>query len=472
MILVYFLCACIIIGLIYKATRQEKIFDLTFIFLVAQAMFLLYTILRKNSTETGIFTYDSLGILFFGVLVLVAFAVFYHSKKYLDREDVKQTGLYNIAFVSLCASITGAYFSNNVTATWVLIEATTLGSAVLIYHRRTERALEAAWKYVFVCSIGILIAYLGILFLSTVLKNHHGNMSFGSLSEAIPTANPLYLKLAFVLVLTGYSCKMEYFPLYPIGIDANHVTPTPMSAFFSTAMVNLGFVSIFRIYSLLFDSPIFSWAQNVMFVAGFTSLLVAAVYIAQVEHCKRLLAYSTVENMGIALLILSTGEIGAFYAIFHVLMHSFVKSTAFMRLSVIGKTYGSYKLENLGGYRQISPKGSLILILCLLGLTAIPPSALFISEIYVFSALSKNIIALILLIPIICIILYFLCTKLLKIVYGDKPENIVFEKEDKLTLWIQFVLLAIFFFFGMYQPQWLTDMILECKQDIFVTLWR
>jgi hydrogenase-4 component F len=438
-------------------------FDLTFMFLVIQVLFLLYTILNKDSTETNIFTYDSLGILFFGTLVIISFAVFYHSKKYLDKEDVKQSGQYNMAFVSLCASITGAYFSNNVTATWVLIEATTLGSALLIYHRRTKRALEAAWKYVFVCSIGILIAYLGILFLSIVLKNQHGNMSFGSLAEAIPTSNPLYLKLAFVLVLTGYSCKMEYFPLYPIGIDANHVTPTPMSAFFSTAMVNLGFVSIFRIYKLLFNTPVFPWAQNVMFVAGFISLLLAAVYIAQVEHCKRLFAYSTVENMGIALLILSTGEVGAFYAVFHVLMHSFVKSTAFMRLSVIGKTYGSYKLENLGGYRHISPKGSLVLILSLLGLTAIPPSALFISEIYVFSTLSKNIITLILLIPIICIILYFLCHKLLRIVYSEKPKIILSnEKEDNLILWFQFALLAIFFFFGMYQPQWFIDMILEC----------
>jgi hydrogenase-4 component F len=362
----------------------------------------------------------------------------------------------------LCASISGAYFSDNVTATWVLIEATTLGSALLIYHRRTEKALEAAWKYVFVCSIGILIAYLGILFLSIVLKNQHGNMSFGSLAEAIPAANPLYLKLAFVLVLTGYSCKMEYFPLYPIGIDANHATPTPMSAFFSTAMVNLGFVSIFRIYRLLFDSPVFPWAQNVLFVAGFASLLVAAVYIAQIEHCKRLFAYSTVENMGIALLILSTGAAGTVYAVFHVLMHSLVKSTAFMRLSVIGKTYGSYKLNRLGGYWQVSREGSLVLILCLFGLTAIPPSALFISEMYVFSALSKNMMALIPAVSLICIILYFFCSKLLKTVYGEKPEHLSQEKEDRLTLWIQFAFLGVFFFLGIYQPQWFMDMIREC----------
>jgi hydrogenase-4 component F len=168
--------------------------------------------------------------------------------------------------------------------------------------------------------------------------------------------------------------------------------------------------------------------------------------------------------MGIALLILSTGEAGMAYAVFHVLMHSLVKSTAFMRLSVIGKIFGSYRLENLGGYWKISPQGSLVLILCLLGLTAIPPSALFISEMYVFSALTKNPVALILLIAIICIILYFLCHKLFKIIYGDKPDNcpVSCEQDDKLTLWIQFALLAAFFFFGIYQPQWLMNMIFEC----------
>jgi hydrogenase-4 component F len=463
MILVYFFSALVVIGSIFRETVQKKMFRRTFVFCIIQSLFLLYTVVNKDSTEAMIFEYDSLGILFFAVLVLISFAVLYHSKRYLDEENPKQTRFYCMAFVSLCASISGAYFSNNITATWVLIEATTLGSALLIYHRRTERALEAAWKYVFVCSIGILIAYLGILFLSIVLNERHGDMSFDSLADAVSTASPLYLKLAFVLVLTGYSCKMEYFPLYPAGIDANHVTPTPASAFFSTVMVNLGFVSIFRIYRLLADSPIFAWAQNVIFVAGFVSVFVAAIYIAQVKHFKRLLAYSTVENMGIALLILSTGKAGLVYAVFHVLAHSLVKSAAFMRLAVIGKTYGSYRLENLGGYRLISSKGSLILILCLFGLMAIPPSALFISEMYVFSALSNRIIALILLIPVICLILYFFSGKMLKIVYGEKPDNIIpADGDDFFTLGFQFAFLALFFFFGIFQPQWFMDMIREC----------
>ena len=232
------------------ASNKERIFMLTAIFLGAQALFLVHAVLNRNAVELGCFRYDSMGILFFAVMAIVSVAVFLHSRQYLHKENLRKLRFYNLAFVALCVVVGSAYFSDNVTVTWVLIEATTITAATLIYHRRTPRALEAAWKYVFICSLGILIAYLGILFLSIMLKNHHGNMSFGSLAEAIRTADPLYLKLAFVLVLTGYSCKMEFFPLYPIGIDANHVTPTPMSAMFSTAVVNMGFIAIFRIYSL------------------------------------------------------------------------------------------------------------------------------------------------------------------------------------------------------------------------------
>jgi len=463
MILAYFILSIALIGFMFRTTKTKTIFSLTGLYLILQTLFFVYTIFHKNETEFGIFKYDSLGILFSATLLLVSIACFLHSIRYLDEENTNQIRLYNIAFISLCLSLTGVYFSNNITATWVLIEATTLGSSLLIYHRRTEKAIEAAWKYVFVCSLGILIAYLGILFLSTMLKNqHNANMSFEHLKETIQMANPLYLKLAFVFIITGYSCKMEFFPLYPIGIDANHATPSPMSAFFSTVMVNMGFISIFRIYKIFVDTDIFIWIQNVMLIAGIATLFIAAIYISQVKHCKRLFAYSTVENMGIVLLILSTGKAGMVYAIFHMLMHSLVKSTAFMRLSIIGKTFKSYNLSNMGGYWNISGAGSIILILCLLGLTAIPPSSLFISEMYLFSTISSRMILFIVFVLLICFILYSLCSKFLRILYSQKPNNITPSPENKLLLAVQFSLLALFFFMGLYQPEWLMTLLHEC----------
>jgi hydrogenase-4 component F len=445
----------------FVAPNRKRIFGLTAVFLGAQALFLVHAILNRNSTELGCFKYDSLGILFFGTLALVSIAVFLHSPQYLNKENIRKLRYYNIAFIALCVVVGSAYFASNVTVTWVLIEATTITAAMLIYHRRTPRALEAAWKYVFICSIGILIAYLGILFLSIMLKNHHGNMSFDSLATAIQTADPLYLKLAFVLVITGYSCKMEFFPLYPISIDANHVTPTPMSALMSTAVVNMGFIAIFRIYSLFIGTPVFVWAQNVMLVTGMVTLLVATVYIIQVQHCKRLFAYSTVENTGFVLLLLSIGKTGMAYAIFHILMHSLVKSAAFLQLAHVGRTFGSYRTANIGNYLKVSKTGSIILILCLFGLTAIPPSALFISEMFVVSELSRNSLIAIFLVLMICIILYFLCFKFLRILYGKPPDSEISPSPDKLTAAVRCILLGLFFFLGIYQPQWFMKIIFE-----------
>ena len=463
MMIIYFLTAVVACTLIMRAKTRDAIFVATGLFLAVQVALVPGIALRKGAVELGIFEYDSLGILFFAVMAAIAVAVFAHGRTYLDNETLRQLKHYHAAFVSLCVSMAGAYFSNNVTATWVMMEATTLGSAMLIYHRRTARALEAAWKYVFVCSVGVLTAYLGILFLSIMLKPGGGAMSFDVLTEAARNAEPLYLKLAFVLVLTGYSCKMEFFPLYPIGVDANQVTPAPMSAFFSTAMVNMGFVSIFRIHKILAASPVAEWSRNVMFVAGACSLLVSAIFIIRTRHGKRLFAYSTVENMGIVLLILSTGRNGMTYAVFHVLMHSLVKSTAFLRLSLVGKTYGSYREEALGGYREISPVGSLELVLCLAGLAAIPPSALFVSEMYVFGETSRNLAAFAFVLLMTCVITGFLAARFMKMVYGPKPDAVSSApREDRRTTGLRFAFLAAFFFFGLYRPQWFTDMIAEC----------
>ena len=381
MILVYFLAALALSGLIYIQNGRKKVNTSAFLFIIVQFAFLAYTIINKDATEIKFFTYDTLGLLFFGVLAILAASTLYYSIHYLDEESHKQYRIYFISFILLCASITGAYFSNNATLSWILIEATTLSAAMLVYNRRTHRALEAAWKYVLVCSIGIALAYLGILFLSIMLKGHHElNLSYDSLRLAAQSANPLHLKIAFLLIFIGYSAKMEVFPLYSIGIDANHAVPTPMSGFFSTALVNVGFISIFRIYSVVFESGIGKWMQGVLLTAGIISLLVAAVYLLQVKHYKRFLAYSTVENMGIVLIALSFGKAGCIIAIFHTLMHSFIKSGSFYSLSRLGKIYGGYRMDSIGGYWQVNPLGAVSILLCLVGLAAVPPSALFISE--------------------------------------------------------------------------------------------
>lgn len=465
MILIYFLSALLSSGLILRQKERKKIHIVTVTFLVIQFIFLGYTLCYKNTTELYFFTYDALGLLFFIVLSILAASTFYFSIQYLDEETIKQYRTYFVSFIMLCACITGAYFSNNATLSWILIEATTLAAAMLIFHRHTPRALEAAWKYVLICSIGIALAYLGILFLSIMLKGQHElNLSYSSLQLAVQNANPLHLKIAFLLIFIGYSAKMEVFPLYSIGIDANHAIPAPMSAFFSTALVNLGFISIFRIYDIVLLSDIGAWVQNVLLIAGVLSILIAAIYLLQVKHYKRLFAYSTVENMGIILVALSLGKTGYYIAILHALMHSLVKASSFYSLSRVGKIYGSYQMNNIGNYWRVNPVGAISLLLCLVGLIASPPSPLFITELSLFKTLLLNHQWIVFLVTalFLCVIMYALLTKILHIIYSssnNKPLPI--NKNENRYNYILILLLGIFFFIGIYQPSWFIHLINE-----------
>ncbi len=466
MILLYFIAALACLPLLFIQKNRKRTAAVTAGFFVLQLVFAIYVALNRNVTELQFFTYDSLGTLFFGLLAILAPITLYHSNSYLDKEKLREFKLYHMGFVLLSAAITGAYFANNVTVSWVLIETTTLAAAWLIYHRRTPRALEATWKYVFVCSTGIAVAYLGILFLSVMLKGGHElNMSYESLARAVGTANPLYLKLAFLFIVVGYSTKMELFPMYTIGIDANHAAPTPMSAFFSTALVNLGFVSIFRIYRILATSDVFEWAKGVLLIAGILSLVVAAIYMRRTKNAKRFFAYSTVENMGIIAIALGTGGIAYVAAIFHALMHGLIKSSAFYQLSQVGRIYNTYGIFKMGNYAKINPLGSIVLILALVGLIAVPPSSLFISELMTFTALAEanRWVYFVAVAALLCVIIYSLCSRILFICYHPSTaiRDINSAAVKPMLAVVQLGLLVTAFFFCIYQPDWLMEMIRE-----------
>ena len=466
MILLYFIAALLSVALLYIQRSKKAVSIIAGLFFAVQLTFAVYTALYKGTTELQFFTYDALGILFFALLSILAPITLIHSYSYLHEETLRQYKLYHIGFILLSTAITGAYFANNITISWILIELTTLSAALLIYHRRTPRALEATWKYVFVCSTGIAIAYLGILFLSVLLHGDHElNMSYENLASVVASANPLYLKLAFLFILVGYSTKMELFPMYTIGIDANHAAPSPMSAFFSTALVNLGFVSIFRMFRMMASSEIFAWIQGVMIIAGVLSLLIAAIYMRRTKNAKRFLAYSTVENMGIVAIALGVGGIGYIAAIFHMLMHGLVKSTAFYQFSQIGRIYGSYNMFRMGRYFSINPAGATVLTLVLIGLCAVPPSSLFISELMTFSSLISAgrwfyfIVAVLLL----CVVIYSLCSRLLHICYNSSVDikSVNIGAIKPYLTYIQLALILSSFFFCFYQPDWLMNLLEE-----------
>jgi hydrogenase-4 component F len=359
----------------------------------------------------------------------------------------------------LIGAITGVYFANNIAVTWILLEATTLCSAGIIYYRHSEDALEATWKYLFVCSTGIAVAYLGILLLSAAADNT--SLNYTEMRNLISEGNPLYLKVAFLLILTGYSCKMEIFPLYTIGVDANFAAPAPASALISTGLVNAGFLAIFRIYSLYADTAIFDWVRHVMLIIGVMSLVVGALFLRRTNNYKRFLSYSTVENMGIVAIGLGIGGVGVWAAIFHTICHTFIKSSLFLQIAVVRQIYNGYRINRIGDYININKVGAIGLLLGMIAVLAFPPSPLFISELKI---LSQTVIAgdwwlTIAITVIMCIVIYSVCQRFVKLCYQSNQDELHLSKLNRRLSYSALSLLLVALVLGLWQPDFLLTLI-------------
>jgi hydrogenase-4 component F len=465
MLLYYFILSFLIITSVLLHRSKFWIRCVVLCHAAFQVCLNVYAFIYIESTDLKYFTYDNLGVLFLTVLTIISLAAIYHGFIYQKDAPLHIYKKYHAAFLALITFVTGVYLANDITAAWILVEATTLSVAVLIYNDRTKLALEATWKYVFVCSVGIALAYLGILFLSISLSHgHFTDMSFTNLAAAVPALNPIYLQIAFLFVLVGYSTKMELFPMHTVGIDANSVAPPPVGAFMSTAMVNLGFVSIFRIYKVLSNTTILAWMNHILLLAGTLSVVVAAGYMLKAKHNKRMLAYSSLENMGLVAIGIGIGGLGCFAAILLLVLHSFVKSSLFFQLGQAKNFFPTHLIRDWGHYMKIFPAGALVMLLGMICLIAIPPSGIFISEYFIFRELviRENWLVLVVTILFLIILLYALTTRILHILYSATDNDDLITADAHVSVvqtFSQFILLGTTMFLCFYQPQFLTWMI-------------
>lgn len=456
-----------VLPLFVRSERATNIIAALFFTVQAAAIGLIFGFGRVDSIMLSIFRADTLAVVFHVLMTAVLGFTLLHSSSYLKAEGISTRSYkaYYTILMLLAVAITCVYYSDNVAMTWVFLEATTICSAGIIYHREFEQSLEATWKYIFVCSTGIAMAYLGILLLSTVAE--HGALDYASLSTAIANGNPLYLKVAFLLIVVGYSCKMEIFPLYTVGVDANYAAPAPASAFISTALVNAGFVSIYRIYSLYAQAEVFEWARHVLILIGILSLAVGAMFLRRTNNYKRFLSYSTVENMGIVAIGMGIGGVALWAAVFHVICHTLVKSSMFFQVGIMRHIYDSYSINRIGNYMNINRVGAIGFILGTLVLLAFPPSPLFISEVMIFSEIvsvgSWWLLAAMLI--LMCVVIYAIWSRTLRLGYHSNQDKLHLSAVNRRLSYSAAVLLGVAIVLGLWQPNFLREAI-----DIIVNI--
>ena len=341
---------------------------------------------------------DSLSTYIMAIVIVLGFASSAYSIGYLEHElKVGLTSaiwmrryymlLHLFIFTMLLVTVV-----NNLAVLWIAVEATTIVSAVLIGSgfRKRDLAIEAAWKYIILCTVGITFALLGTFityYASIAVMGTEGSLNWTDLRAIARQLNPSTMKLAFIFILVGYGTKAGLAPVHNWLPDAHSQAPTPISALLSGILLNTAFYGIMRFVSIVEPSTGTAFTGNLLILFGLLSIGLASVFILVQDNYKRLLAYSSIEHMGIISLGVGIGgPIGMYGALLHILNHALSKPLMFFASGKIQAHYGSTKIEKVGGVLTSMPLLGTFIFIGALSLAAMPPFNIFISEFSVLKA--------------------------------------------------------------------------------------
>lgn len=404
------------------------------------------------------FVLDSLNIIFLAVLIIVTIGVVI----YQGIKDWKN----NIIFLLFFLSMIGAILSNHLGLTWVFIEATTLTSAYLILQSKTKYSLEATWKYVFLCSIGISLAFVGIILL-LIGSNAVNSLYYNNLYANATVIEPFWLKLSYAFILVGFGTKAGLAPMHFWLPDAHAEAPSPISAMLSATLLNTAFLVILRYTRLMDYAGLFDYARVLLLVMGMISICITAIYVFKIANYKRMLAYSSIENMGIMAIGIAAGGVGVFAAILHLIAHSLIKSSFFMTAGNILHIYKTKKVLNVQGLLESDKLSGWLWVFCGVFILGIPPSPMFFSKFLILKQLfiERHFFLAGTFLLLITIVAYGIIRAVVKMSFS--PSNL----KDKIKLPIrsylpQIFLLSCVIILGFYIPTWLYNLIQEAMKCI------
>ena len=265
---------------------------------------------------------------------------------------------------------------------WVALEATTLTSAPLLYFNQTPRALEAAWKYLLIGSVGIALALLGSFFLaySALAAQQPSSLHFDDLLAMAPHLSKPWLHAAFVTLLVGYGTKMGLAPMHTWKPDAYGEAPGILGAMLAGGVTTGAFVAILRLLTIMHAAGERSFVQPILVFMGLLSMVFAAVFMVRQKDIKRMLAYSSVEHMGILVLGAGLGGLALFGALFHMLNNALAKGVMFLSVGNIHRAFGSKSTDVVTGASGRVPVSAALFLTGFLAITGSPPFGPFVSE--------------------------------------------------------------------------------------------
>jgi hydrogenase-4 component F len=296
--------------------------------------------------------------------------------------------MYSTLVTLFLGAMSLAVLADNLGVLWIAVEATTIATAFLVGHNRTRRSLEAAWKYVVLGSVGVAIAFLGLVLLyAATVAAGRPTLSWIALTQGHLALDPSLLKVAGALAVLGFATKAGLAPMHSWLPDAHSQAPAPVSGLMSGVLLSVAFYAILRVQAVV--DPVLGTGlmRGLLVAAGLLSLTVAAALIIRQRDLKRMLAYSSIEHMGLlALAAAIGGTLAIAAALLHVLGHGLAKSSLFVVSGRILTAEGTTQIADLRGLLTRRPVLAVPYLVGMAALLGLPPFSLFFSEVAIVVA--------------------------------------------------------------------------------------
>lgn len=427
---------------------------------------------EKTITAFGnMFYIDSLSAIILLSISIVGFVSALYSKNYMGRQydhgtvDDKHLVRYYQGFNVFLLTMLVIPTANSMGIMWVALEATTLVSVLLIMLYYKENAIEAAWKYLIIATVGLSFALIGTVFF------YYANINAGSADDAMNWTsmvhnsklfNPNLIKIAFIFILVGYGTKAGLAPMHTWLPDAHSEAPTPVSAVLSGVLLNCAFYVIIRFHIISSNAIGPEFSNQLLIIFAVISVGIAAASLYFQKDMKRMLAFSSVEHMGlISLGIGFGGLLGVYGALLQIINHAIAKPLMFFASGTISQKYETKAMSKIKGIIKIMPVTGVLFLIGGLALVGMPPFNIFLSEFFILSSgfQSGQFLATSLVILFLIVTFAVFLRHLIKMIFGNPVVPMKKDDMGKLAIIPMMILGALVLILGVFVPQQLQTLV-------------
>jgi hydrogenase-4 component F len=341
---------------------------------------------KPEVSLNGFLALDALGLLVLTVVSILFLMVTFYLMGYFKNESDLSHRIFIGFLLFFLSFMTLVTISRHFGLLLIGIEATTLSSVPLINFVKTRQSIEATWKFLMICLIGIALALLGTYFLAVAGLNNVQSLFIDKLLVHAKELSLPWLKLSVIFLLVGCGTKMGLAPMHTWLPDAHSQAPSPVSALLSGCLLNCAFLSILRVGQVCHAAGQTPFFSSMLILLGIISMGVAYVFILGQEDYKRMFAYSSVEHMGILAIGIGLGGIGIYGALLHMINNAFSKGMSFLVTGNLYKQYHSKKVSEVRGVLFSYPITGIFLLAGFLAVSGVPPFGTFISELIILFA--------------------------------------------------------------------------------------